>query len=149
MENQLFDYCPIVDREPMTPVPLNYGWRDYGPRVAIWRLMQILDRHRVRASVLLNSDVTERYPQIIQAGRARGWAWLAHGKTNSILPAGTPLEEERAFLADVVEIHRAGHRATTPRLAGTGTQRDLPHARTAGRTRLEQCPGLDQRSRTG
>ncbi len=98
MDNQLFDYSPIVDREPIhwpggarvafyvglnvehfqvdrpstsifegttavAPDPLNYGWRDYGPRVAIWRLIESLDRHRMRASVLLNSDVADRYPQ--------------------------------------------------------------------------------------
>jgi hypothetical protein len=51
----------------LVPDPLNYGWRDYGPRVAIWRLAESLDRHRIRASVLLNSDVCTRYPQIIEA----------------------------------------------------------------------------------
>ena len=54
----------------LVPDPLNYGWRDYGPRVAIWRLMESLDRHRIRASVLLNSAVCTRYPQIIEAGPA-------------------------------------------------------------------------------
>jgi len=64
----------------LTPDPLNYGWRDYGPRVGIWRLIESLDRHGVRASVLLNSDVCSRYPQIIQPGRSgagRGWLTVA------------------------------------------------------------------------
>ena len=86
----------------LVPDPLNYGWRDYGPRVAIWRLIDSLDRHGIRASVLLNSEVCDRYPQIIEAGRARDWAWLAHGKTNSKLQTGMSLEEERAHLAEVV-----------------------------------------------
>src|SRR4051794_37591082 len=63
----------------LVPDPLNHGWRDYGVRVAIWRLMESLDRHGVRASVLLNSEVCERYPQIVEAGLARDWAWIAHG----------------------------------------------------------------------
>ncbi|WP_234440482.1 hypothetical protein [Streptomyces rimosus] len=106
MDNQLFDYSPIVEREPiqwpggariafyvglnvehyqvdrpstsifpdtraLAPDPLNYGWRDYGPRVGIWRLIDSLDRHGLRASVMLNSDVTARYPQIIKAGLER------------------------------------------------------------------------------
>jgi len=137
MDNQLYDYSPIVDRPPLTlpngariavwvglniehyqvdkpstsifggtaalqPDPLNYGWRDYGPRVGIWRMMDLLDKHRVRASVLLNSDVCERYPQIIREGNKRGWAWLAHGRNNSIFEAGMSLDEERAYLTDVV-----------------------------------------------
>ncbi|MFB7629666.1 polysaccharide deacetylase family protein [Streptomyces sp. NPDC056149] len=96
----------------LTPDPLNYGWRDYGPRVGIWRLMESLDRHGIRASVLLNSDVGERYPQIIEAGRARNWTWLAHGKNNSVLQADMTPDEERAYLAEVVDtIERTtGHR---------------------------------------
>lgn len=92
----------------LMPDPLNYGWRDYGPRVAVWRLIESLDRHGIRASVLLNSEAAHRYPQIVEAGLARSWAWLAHGKTNSTLQTGMAAHEERAFLTDVVEtIERA------------------------------------------
>ncbi|MFI6793748.1 polysaccharide deacetylase family protein [Nonomuraea sp. NPDC050383] len=136
MENTLFDYSPIVGREPISwpggarvafyvglnvehftidhpstsineatatlvPDPLNYGWRDYGPRVGIWRVTDVLDRHGIRASVLLNADVCEQYPQIVEAGNARDWAWLAHGKNNSTLQAG--VGDERAYLTEVVE----------------------------------------------
>ncbi|MFI0404934.1 polysaccharide deacetylase family protein [Actinomadura sp. 3N508] len=147
MENELFDYTPIVGREPirwpggarvafyvglnvehflidrpstslneataaLAPDPLNYGWRDYGPRVGIWRLMEIFDRHGIRPSVLLNSDVADRYPQIIEAGRKRDWAWLAHGRNNSILQTGMSADEERAFLTEVVGTieNATGHR---------------------------------------
>ncbi|WP_020667427.1 polysaccharide deacetylase family protein [Amycolatopsis nigrescens] len=87
----------------LAPDPLNYGWRDYGPRVGIWRLIESLDRHGMRASVLLNSAVCERYPQIIEAGRARNWAWLAHGRDNSTFQAELTLDEERRYLTEVVE----------------------------------------------
>ncbi|MFI9555678.1 polysaccharide deacetylase family protein [Nonomuraea endophytica] len=87
----------------LVPDALNYGWRDYGVRVGIWRTIESLDRHGVRASALLNSDVALHYPQIIEAGLRRDWAWLAHGRTNSILHANMELEEERAFLTDVVD----------------------------------------------
>jgi allantoinase len=138
MQNDLYDYSPIVDREPiewpggarvafyvglnvehfeidtpstslnpataaLVPDPLNYGWRDYGLRVGFWRLAETFDRHGVRPSVLLNSDVAERYPRIIEAGQARDWAWLAHGKNNSTLQTGMTVDEERAYLTDVVE----------------------------------------------
>ena len=143
MRNDLYDYSPIVDREPiewpggarvafyvglnvehfeidtpstslnpataaLVPDPLNYGWRDYGPRVGFWRLAETFDRHGVRPSVLLNSDVIERYPQIVDAGLARDWAWLAHGKNNSTLQTAMTVDEERAYLTDVVDtIHDA------------------------------------------
>jgi len=87
----------------LQPDPLNYGWRDYGPRVGIWRMMDLLDKHRMRASVLLNSDVCDRYPQIMREGSKRGWAWLAHGKNNSIFEANMSSDEERAYLTNVIE----------------------------------------------
>ena len=86
----------------LVPDPLNYGWRDYGPRVGIWRMMDTLDRLGLRPSVLLNSDVCDRYPQIIEAGRQRDWCWLAHGQNNSNFPALMSRDDETAALEEVV-----------------------------------------------
>lgn len=87
----------------LKPDPLNYGWRDYGARVGIWRLIDIFDKYGLSPSVLLNSDVCRHYPQIIETGRERNWAWLAHGKNNSILQADMTPAQERLFLKDVVD----------------------------------------------
>jgi allantoinase len=86
----------------LQPDPLNYGWRDYGPRVGIWRMMNLLDKHGIRASVLLNSDVCTYYPEIVEEGNKRDWIWLAHGKNNSTFQANMSLEEERDYLTQVV-----------------------------------------------
>jgi peptidoglycan/xylan/chitin deacetylase (PgdA/CDA1 family) len=104
--------CPALSIGPATaglPVdPMNYGWRDYGVRVGVWRVMDVLDRLGFRASVLLNSEVCERCPQIVEAGRERGWAWLAHGRDNATLQTGMSRDEERAYLRDVVETIERG-----------------------------------------
>jgi peptidoglycan/xylan/chitin deacetylase (PgdA/CDA1 family) len=65
-------------------------------------MMEAFDELGLRASVMLNSDVCAAYPQIIEAGVKRGWAWLAHGKNNSIFEAGMSPDEERAYLSNVV-----------------------------------------------
>jgi allantoinase len=87
----------------LTPDPLNFGWRDYGVRVGIWRMMETLDKYKVRASVLLNAAVCKHYPQIIDAGRERKWAWCAHGVDNSTFHTGLSMEEERKVLKEIVE----------------------------------------------
>ncbi|MFI0446881.1 polysaccharide deacetylase family protein [Actinomadura sp. 6N118] len=87
----------------LVPDALNHGWRDYGARVGIWRITDILDRHGVRASVLLNSDVVHHYPQIVKAGVERDWAWLAHGQTNSILHTGMDRDDERRVLTEITD----------------------------------------------
>lgn len=85
------------------PDPLNHGWRDYGARVGIWRLIDLLDEVGLPASVLLNSDVCTEYPDIVTAGKERGWAWLGHGKNNSTLQVGMDLADERAYLTEMTE----------------------------------------------
>lgn len=87
----------------LVPDALNYGWRDYGVRVGVWRLLDILDRHGLRASVLLNSEVADHYPEIVAAGRERNWAWLAHGESNSAMHADMDVDHERAVLARIVD----------------------------------------------
>jgi allantoinase len=86
----------------LSPDPLNYGWRDYGPRVGIWRMIETLDRLGLRASAMVNSDVMTRYPQIVRAGLERDWAWVAHGRDNSTFEAGLDTGAERAHLGAVV-----------------------------------------------
>lgn len=137
MDNNLYDYSPIVDRAPLqwpegkkvafylglnlehyqvdkpstsifggtaglNPDPLNYGWRDYGLRVGVWRMIKSLDKHGIRASALVNADVCKHYPQVVQAGRERNWAWIAHGRDNSTFQTGMSREWETDYLKDVV-----------------------------------------------
>jgi allantoinase len=85
----------------LVPDPLNYGWRDYGPRVGVFRLMEILQKHGVRGTGVLNSDVCELYPQIIEEGKKRGWAWVAHGRNNSTWQTGMEPDDERAYIEQV------------------------------------------------
>lgn len=91
------------DTAELVPDALNYGWRDYGVRVGIWRTIQSLDRYGIRASALLNSAAAKHYPRLVAAGVERNWAWLAHGRTNSILHSGMTRDEERGLLAEIVD----------------------------------------------
>ncbi|MCM3882526.1 polysaccharide deacetylase family protein [Frankia sp. R82] len=93
----------VPETADAVPDPLNYGWRDYGLRVGVWRTIESLDRHGIRASALVNSMVAERYPQVIAAGRERDWVWLAHGRTNSVLHTGMTFDDERRSLTGIVD----------------------------------------------
>ncbi|MEM7541776.1 MAG: polysaccharide deacetylase family protein [Pseudomonadota bacterium] len=66
-----------------SPDPLNYGWRDYGNRVGLWRMMEMMDKLNMRGTVCLNSDVIREYPRIIEEGEKRDWAWIGHGVNNA------------------------------------------------------------------
>jgi len=80
----------------------SFAQRDYGPRVGIWRMMDVLDKYRLRATVALNADVCRFYPQIIGAGVERGWEWMGHGMTNSIRMTALDGATERETILGVV-----------------------------------------------
>jgi allantoinase len=82
-------FCPDI---------LNHGWRDYGNRVGLWRIMEAMDRHGFRGTVNLNSDVCREYPVIIREGNARRWEWGAQGDNNTSIPALMKEDQERDFI---------------------------------------------------
>jgi peptidoglycan/xylan/chitin deacetylase (PgdA/CDA1 family) len=86
----------------LKPDVLNYSWRDYGVRVGIWRMMDIMTRHGIRGTVALNADVCAEYPRIIDEGKKLGWEWMGHGTTNSILLSRLAEAEERALIREAV-----------------------------------------------
>lgn len=107
IEHYLFD-VPSIGVSGATlgrvPDPMNYGWRDYGVRAGFWRILRLLDDLGLGASVLLNSQVCEEYPDIIEAGVERNWTWLGHGQTNSVLQQSfeDPAAEQQ-YLVEMTE----------------------------------------------
>ena len=83
------------------PDVLGYSWRDYGNRVGVWRMMEVMDRYGVRGSVSLNVAVCDHYPEIIEACVARGWELFSHGVYNTRYTYGMSEDQERALIADV------------------------------------------------
>ena len=69
--------------------------RDYGARVGIFRHMEVLAKHGIRATVALNSEVCERYPEIIEEGNRLGWEWMGHNQSNTRRLNTVAAEDER------------------------------------------------------
>jgi len=60
-----------------------YSWRDYGNRVGIWRLFELLDELGLPTEAQMNTAVCEMAPDVPSRLRARGDEILGHGVTNS------------------------------------------------------------------
>ena len=84
-----YEYLPAEVRVrnpwPRMPHPdvLGYGGRDYGNRVGLWRMFEVLDKHSVRCTVSLSMSVIEMYPEILEAMEARRWEYMSHGYFNT------------------------------------------------------------------
>ena len=84
------------------PDVINYAWREYGMRVGLWRIADVLDAAGVKATVALNSAVCDAHPKVIEEMDRRGWELMGHGITNSDSLAGLPLEQEREVIRTVL-----------------------------------------------
>jgi len=88
-----------------------WAMRDYGNRVGVFRLMEVLDRYRIRATVALNSDICMHHPEIIEEGEKRGWEWMGHNQTNARRLNEVAPEEEQKIIATTLDtIARASGR---------------------------------------
>ena len=97
-----------LDLFPAAPDVRNYSRRDYGNRVGIWRMMEVMGKHQVRGTVALNAEVGRHYPRIMQAATDLGWEFMGHGLTNSTTLTGLSREAETKVIAEtraVIEAH--------------------------------------------
>ena len=86
------------------PVPDIPSWsaRDYGNRVGVFRLMQVLDRYGIRATVALNADLCAQHPAIIEEGQKRSWEWMGHNESNTRRLNEAPPGEEPRIIHDAL-----------------------------------------------
>ena len=109
---EYYEYLPppntIRNPFPRAPHPdvMQYSWRDYGNRVGVWRLAELLDQYPVKVTASLNLAAVEHYPQLADLIRSRDWAVMSHGIYNTTLLADMTESEERAFYRDSVDTVR-------------------------------------------
>ena len=90
---------PYDTRVPPAPTVRAWAQRDYGNRVGIWRMMELLQKRGIRACANLNSDICDHHPQIVTAAVELGWEILGHNETNSRWLNQMEPEEERQSIA--------------------------------------------------
>ena len=82
----------------------NFSRRDYGNRVGLWRLMEVLTRHKIRGTVALNAEIGIYYPRIMQAMIDLDWELMGHGLTNSKIMSGLEIDPERKLILDTRKV---------------------------------------------
>ncbi len=95
-------HIEIGNPEIGNPAPdiRNHSRRDYGNRVGVWRIMEVLTRHGVRGTVALNAEAGRFYPRIMEEMTRLNWELMGHGLTNSVLLTGLSKERETAVIVE-------------------------------------------------
>ncbi len=71
----------------------DYTQRDYGNRVGFYRLMKLFDKHGIKPTIAMNSEVAVRYPYLLDRILERGWEIAASGTDMGHLHHGGLVEE--------------------------------------------------------
>jgi len=93
------DLLPGTPRDDLSAA----SWRDYGNRVGGFRLIQMLSAHGICPTILLNTALYDHAAPLVQAARAAGAEFVAHGIANSDTLVGLNPEEEAAYLRRVAD----------------------------------------------
>src|SRR5258708_9275000 len=75
------------------------SWAEYGPKVGAWRLLDILERLKIRSVFYVSGILAERYPDLMRAIAAAGHVVAAHGWSQHIIPSYQSAEDEARELA--------------------------------------------------
>jgi peptidoglycan/xylan/chitin deacetylase (PgdA/CDA1 family) len=86
------------------PEIANYGWRDYGNRVGIWRLLELFAQLEIPVTAAVNGEICTFYPEIITAMQQHNWEIMAHGINNSTGHSGMDRETETKIIQQTLDL---------------------------------------------
>jgi hypothetical protein len=95
----------IEELLPAGPQPdvLNYSWCDYGNRVGVWRILELLKEFGIPVTLLVNSHVYKQFPEVVDPFRERGDEIACHGRTNSERQGGLTGDAERELIFEATQ----------------------------------------------
>ncbi|WP_114815453.1 polysaccharide deacetylase family protein [Paraburkholderia kururiensis] len=100
-------FKPMGAMQTAYPDLRHYTLRDYGNRVGIFRIMNALGKHGLKASAAMNAAVAVRYPALVKACVDRGWEIIGNGlDMDHLHHGGMGEDEERALITTSLDILR-------------------------------------------
>ncbi len=82
---------------------LSLSFSEYGPKVGVWRLFDILERYDVRATFDINGKAAREQPIIVREMAERGHETAGHGWANDLSPDDDDPEGEQHDIRATIE----------------------------------------------
>jgi peptidoglycan/xylan/chitin deacetylase (PgdA/CDA1 family) len=106
-DGEVPSHSPMVLAAPMRPgTPDLQGiiWSEYGGETGVWRLLEILERHRIASTFCTTASSVERYPGSIAAIHSAGHELAAHSYTQDMLLPYFTRDEEAELIRRCTDI---------------------------------------------
>jgi peptidoglycan/xylan/chitin deacetylase (PgdA/CDA1 family) len=83
------------------------AWSTYGGRVGVWRVLRLLERHKIAGTFFVNARCTEEYPDAVKAIAAAGHDIAGHAYTQDQLLAYMSPDEQQATIRRSIDLLEA------------------------------------------
>ena len=106
MDHEHHEWSPISTRGKLSwPDYPRFSHRDYGHRVGIFRVLDVLENQGIKATVAMDTQTAEYYPYLVKHCLDRGCEIIAHGVSGSQMISGQmSVESETIFIRSSIEI---------------------------------------------
>lgn len=120
---------PWLNAWARTPAPdvMGYSRQEYGNRVGFWRMLEVLDKHAVKCTAVVNTQALEHFPEVTRAIVDRRWAIAGHGKVNTQFVYGYSAQEELNYYREMKSAVRRLTGVDMIGMGGAGPQAATPH----------------------
>jgi len=85
--------------------------RDYGHRVGIFRVLDVLEKYGIKPTVAMDSLTAEHYPYLVRHCLQRGCELIGHGTGVRVITSKMSEQQERAYIQEAIDTLQ---RATVP-----------------------------------
>ena len=76
-----------------------YGHRDYGQRIGIFRILDVLQKHGIKPNIAMDVRTAERFPFLVEHCKKRGCEIVGHGiAANHMISSGMSEQEEKDYI---------------------------------------------------
>jgi peptidoglycan/xylan/chitin deacetylase (PgdA/CDA1 family) len=80
-----------------------FSHREYGHRVGIFRVLDVLDKHGIKATVAMDALTAENYPYLVRHCLGRGSEVIGHGiSVSRVITSNMSEREEREYIQEAV-----------------------------------------------
>jgi allantoinase len=92
-----------------------FSYREYGNRVGIFRVLEVLDRYAIPVTVAANTMAIDRYPELVEECLRRNWEIVPHGRSaTQMITSAMSEDQEREVIEEGIEsVRRASGSAPT------------------------------------